>query len=686
MWYKTWNKRLQPILWWLVIIGLVAALPLAFVRERTETSTNNVEIVFNYRGLQEIADTQPNPQQFIEEHLGKMKEAGIHSMAVFESSLQELWTAGRIEVFSPQEAMMLTQTMLPSNANFTYILFENAETQDKLEPIIRRSFTEDFGVQVSPWSFNDRNGLIIEMGKDDALLRPMDPDPITMQYLKDHGFHLVARLSNKRPFDKNKMDELLGNLSQNFGVTRLIVDGDAVPGLTHEEDDLLQMADKMRKYHVGLATIELLKEPQRGFNKLANMIAYDVVRLHSFTDRDTEKFMQPMLPGDMQKLIRTTADRFVLAVKDRNIRMIYLNAKVGISKDKKQVDHPLEALYESLIGPDGAIERIEKAGFTFGIAEPFKAEYSSFMQIWQKVASILLLIGGVALIALMISYFIPEATLLVFVIGLVGAGGLSLVANTLYSQGLALATSIAAPTVAMIFAIRSFKKSGGLKQRSGLLYAIWLLIQTTAISMIGVVYLVALLNQIRYFLVLDQFRGVSLLHLAPIALTGIYVLLFSEEMSYAQRWKRLKELLSYRISVLWVTLAAIAAGAVLYYLSRTGNEGQVSSLELAFRSFMENTMGVRPRNKEFLLAHPLFILGAYLSVRYKNALYIMLIGVIGQLSMVDTFAHLHTPLDISGLRVVYGLVLGIIISLILVAAWEIVTRSGKRWAAPLFKE
>lgn len=683
--YKAWNKRLQPILWWLVIIGLVAALPLAFVRERTETSTNHVEIVFNYRGLQDIAETQPNPQQFIEEHLGKMKQAGISSMAVFESSLQELWTAGRIEVFSSQEAMMLTQTMLPSNANFTYLLFEDTATQDKLEPIIRRSFMEDFGVKVSSWSFNDRNGLIIELGKDDALLRPMDPDPITMQYLKDHGFHLVARLSNKRPFTSQRMDDLLANLTQNFGVTRLIVDGDAVPGLTDDEDDLLRMADKMRKYHVGLATIELLKEPQKGFNKLANMIAYDVVRLHSFTDRDTEKLMQPMLPGDLQKLIRTTADRFVLAVKDRNIRMLYLNAKVAISKDKKMVDHPLESLYESLIGPNGAIERIEKAGFTLGPAEPFEANYSSFMQVWQKVASVLLLLCGVALIALMVSYFIPEAALLVFVIGLVGAGGLSILSNTLYSQGLALGTSIAAPTIAMILAICSFKHSQ-LKQRSPLLFALWMLIKTTAISLIGVVYLIALLNQIRYFLVLDQFRGVSLLHLAPIALTGIYVLLFSEKMTYAQRWNRLKELLSYRISVLWIVLAAIAGGAVLYYLSRTGNEGQVSSLELSFRSFMENTLGVRPRNKEFLLAHPLFVLGAYLAIRYKNALYLMLIGVIGQLSIVDTFAHLHTPIDISGLRVLYGVVLGIIISLILIGVWEIVTRSGKRWVAPLFKE
>ena len=87
----------------------------------------------------------------------------------------------------------------------------------------------------------------------------------------------------------------------------------------------------------------------------------------------------------------------------------------------------------------------------------------------------------------------------------------------------------------------------------------------------------------------------------------------------------------------------------------------------------------------FLLAHPLFLLGAYLTVRYKNAVYLMFIGVIGQLSLVDTFAHLHTPLHISLIRITYGLVFGALIGLILIAAWEIVTRSWKRWVPQLSK-
>jgi Family of unknown function (DUF5693) len=685
--YKSWNQRMRKILWVLVIIGLVAAMPLAIMRGNTETSANNVEFVFNYRSLQEISDSQPKPDQFVDEQLTRMKEIGITSMSVFESSLNELKMARRIDVFTPHEAMLLTQTVLPVNENFTYILFNNKEAQDKLEPIIRRAFTEDFGVAVQPWAYKDRNGLIIEMGMDDALLRPMDPDPITMQALKDKGFNIVVRMSNKRPFDAKRMDTLLGDLHNNYGVSRIIVDGDAVPGFTSDENDILRFADKLRKYDMGLATIEMLKDPQKGFNKLANAINYDVVRLHSFTEKDSEKFMMPMTTGDLKGLIDTTADRFVLAVKDRNIRMIYLNAKIAKSVEKKQVDQPLEALYRSLEGPNGAIERIEQNGFTMGPAEAFKVEQNSFIKIWQKIAPYLLLLGGVALIALMISYFVPELTLLVYVIGLVGAVGLNFLSESLYSQGFALATAIAAPTIAMILAVKTASRANPIKQKSSVLFALWLVIRTTAISLIGVAYVIALLNQMKYFLVLEQFRGISIMLMVPILLIGIYVLLFNDDATYAKRWGNFKGILNYRISVIWVLLAIIGGIVVWFLLSRSGNEGKAPGmLESMLREFLEGTLGARPRSKEFLFAHPVFLLGAYLAVKYKNAIYLMIIGIIGQSSIVNTFTHLHTPLEVSALRTVYGLVLGLIIGLLLIAAWEIITRSWKRWGAPIFRE
>jgi hypothetical protein len=184
---------------------------------------------------------------------------------------------------------------------------------------------------------------------------------------------------------------------------------------------------------------------------------------------------------------------------------------------------------------------------------------------------------------------------------------------------------------------------------------------------------------------LQQFRGVSALHIVPIVLTGLFLLFYLGVPNWAERKAKVRRVLATKISILWVIIAAVLTGIGMYYLSRTGNEGQASAVERMFRSFLEETLKVRPRTKEFLIAHPLFILGAYLCCRYRWPILLIFVGVIGQLSIVDTFAHLHTPVVISLIRAAYGIVFGIVIGLVLIVCWEFVARSWQGWARKLKK-
>jgi hypothetical protein len=193
-------------------------------------------------------------------------------------------------------------------------------------------------------------------------------------------------------------------------------------------------------------------------------------------------------------------------------------------------------------------------------------------------------------------------------------------------------------------------------------------------------YVVALLSGITYYLVLEQYRGVAMLHLLPIVLVGIYALLFADSSKLSDLIQRLRALLFAKITVLWIVLAAVFGGTIYYYLTRTGNEGQASQMEKLFRTYLENGLGVRPRFKEFVFAHPLFIFAAYLYMKHRNAIYLFAGAVMGQLSIIDTFAHLHTPLYISFIRIGLGIVLGIVISLAYVAVWELLAKGWRRWA------
>src|SRR5690606_22655622 len=108
--------------------------------------------------------------------------------------------------------------------------------------------------------------------KDEAMLQVMDPDPITMDELRDRGFHLVVRLTDQRqPFDAAHMDELLADLAER-GVNRIVFEGTTVTGAADDamSDSLTVMAGLMNKHGIGLATVEMSKQ-QAGLPKLAHL-------------------------------------------------------------------------------------------------------------------------------------------------------------------------------------------------------------------------------------------------------------------------------------------------------------------------------------------------------------------------------------------------------------------------------
>jgi hypothetical protein len=442
------------------------------------------------------------------------------------------------------------------------------------------------------------------------------------------------------------------------------------------------MAELMNKHQIGLAAIELLKTPQKGFATLAKAINYNVVRLHSFTEADGDKLGGNLTDEELNGLVQGVSDRFVLAVKDRNIRMVFLNARPSRNVDKGIYTDPLDPIFSSLKGHDGAENRIMRDDFTLGPAKQMIVYHAG----WQSLAKAILFFACIALIALTIGMFIPQLLAISFFIGGLGSAALYVLSSSIYGQLTALAVAICAPTAAIVLAMRSASSAncrGTGSSAAAIGISVKLLLRTVLISFIGIVFVIGLLNDITYSIVLQQFRGVSALHVVPIVLAGLYLLFYLGVPNWSERKAKVRKVLATKISILWVIIAAVLVGVGMYYLSRTGNEGQASAVERMFRSFLEETLKVRPRTKEFLIAHPLFILGAYLCCRYRWPILLIFAGVIGQLSIVDTFAHLHTPVVISLIRAAYGVVFGMVIGLVFIACWEIVARSWQGWARKL---
>lgn len=668
--WKRWNTAARKWLWILVVLGVAAALPVGYDRLQTESTSKKIELVFDYRDLLDVAVYQAKPQDFVSEQLDRLQDAGVISMALYESTLDELVKSRRISVYDGQQVADLTGTMVSPNENFTYVAFLNEESATLIKPIIEEAFTR-LGIPVRSWEFvNAVDGLVLETPRSNAVIKPLSPDPITVSMLRDKGFNIVPRLSDSLPYDQAYMENLMAYFADH-GVKRILFEGDSAKGFNDhaEMKSLDSFAQLLNEHHIGLVTIENIKRPQKGFAKLAYATDYNVTRIYSLSERDAN--LEPEVIGD----------RFALASKDRNIRMFYLNAEPSRDMTKATVTHPLDNLIDSLTGSGQAIQQMEDNGFTMGQAEPFKVTDSA-MQRYFKLGA---LVGAIAFISLMISYFIPFLTVPSFLIGLLGSAGLYVLNTSIMEQAVALLVAISAPTVAVILAIRKVNET----QRSipdmsagrRVTHSIVLLVKTSILSLAAVPIVIALLNNVTYMLVLEQFRGVNLLASVPIGLIAIYVVLYRGGSTF----RSIRTLLKSPITLTWVIAAGIVGIVGWYYLTRTGNSGSVSSIEMAFRSFLENTFGVRPRNKEFLLAHPIMVLGVFLSFKYRHAVYLLIIGVMGQLSMVGTFTHIHTPIYISSIRVVLGLGLGLIIGLIAIVVWQAAERIWKRWS-PLLRQ
>lgn len=683
-WYRRTNQFWPKLLWWVVIGSLLMTLPIAADRYRTEQSSKRVEIVFDYRDLLEISDTKPNPRAYVEEQLKRMKHAGIRSMAVYESTLNELRLARRIETYNSREAAALTQTPGSTEENTGYVLFTDRTSQAAVQDMVEQSFRQQ-GIKFRSWSFKNTPGLIVEMPMEEAAMKPLTPDPVALKMLKDKGFDIVARLGNRNPvFSADQLETTLKLLKQ-YGVQSILVDGESVPGYSPDTEktkkQLPVVAKLLNQYDMSLAAIELQKAPQKGFTTLAKEIDYNVIRLHSFTERDADKLAENITTKELEGRIRDTADRLVLAVKDRNIRLVFLNGRANKNVERGVYTDPLEQLYESLSGENGAIKQMEEAGFTMGKAHAFEHHDSPL----QKLAHPFAFLGAIALIALLISYFVPALSLLVTLLGLGGGGALFILSPSVTEKILALGSTVCASALGLVMAIRYFQRRKNRAPEQGAWWkSLVVLLGVTAVSVLGILAVVGLHRDITFMLQIDQFKGVKFLAYMPIVLAALYLVFFSEGLTLEGQLDKAKRLLESKISVLMVICIALIGAVGMYYLSRTGNEGTASGLELMFRNFLENTLGVRPRTKEFLIAHPLLVFGAYLCFRRHAAgLWVMLAGAIGQASAVGTFTHLHTPLWISLLRVGMGVSFGALIGLLLIVAWQIASRGWNRWARPL---
>ena len=112
-----------------------------------------------------------------------------------------------------------------------------------------------------------------------------------------------------------------------------------------------------------------------------------------------------------------------------------------------------------------------------------------------------------------------------------------------------------------------------------------------------------------------------------------------------------------------------------YYLIRTGKSSLVLPIEDKFRKKLTDIFVIRPRFKEFLIGYPALSLFIYFSVFRKNRFWKTVFGLLSAMlftSVLNTFCHTFTPVWVSSLRFLTGLIAGLAVSAAIIGILELI--------------
>ena len=232
---------------------------------------------------------------------------------------------------------------------------------------------------------------------------------------------------------------------------------------------------------------------------------------------------------------------------------------------------------------------------------------------------------------------------------------------------------------------------GKLKFGPLLLKAVKAIVCASVVSMMGAMFLSGILSDVEFFLEMSIFRGIKLTFVLPIILVAIAFMqrfdIFGDNLLTPPAFKeQAKRILNMTVSVKALVGFLIAMIVAVIFIGRSGHTAgvPVPGIELKIRAFLEQAFYARPRSKEIFIGHPAFIIMIMAWYRkWPAAIFFILsiVATIGQGSMVETFAHMRTPVFMSLMRGFDGALWGAVIGCVVMGAlylWQYIASSTDR--------
>ena len=640
-----------------ILAAFVSAIYVNFgIRAVVEANNRTIGIMVDYDELWRIADG--NPGYSYSDMLRIAYDAGATAIEVRERILAEWQIAGDILVFSGSELEFYLNSRSGASTGSvtadmgitptkTYILTNDRLVYDQLFAMLEAKSRHP-----EPFAIPGFMCITAQLHSSERATLGMGFPIARLSEAAAMGYKIIPRIRNWEPLTIESLEEVLRWVAMIPNVAALGFNDQTVPG--GGLDPLVQdmLAEAIEPLGKPLVSFEFYN--QEGLPGIAARLDYDLIRVHSIGDGELRRYSE----------FQAAMDRYSLAATERNIRFIYLKFQELASPGAF-----LEENIELLAGVhDGLIE----AGLTIGDPVPIPYYKIGLLPTFLLGAGIIA--AGGLLVAYAAEPFVKKKWYkpyrIVVMAGCLVWAAAMLIAPTLSRKLLSLAGAIVFPCLSALLVLNYRPKTR--TDESGVKWtirAIKLLLITTVLTFAGSMIISAILADTPFMQKLDSFFGVKISHMMPLIIVPGIMWLHEEDW-YGIASGTVKSSVKY-----W---QIIVGGTLLYafyiYLRRTGNESPqlVTGFEMEVRQILNHILGVRPRTKEFLIGHPAMTVLMFYGYNI-NKFPLLMVGLIGQVSIINTYAHLHTPIFISLLRSANGMWIGILIGIaaIIVLQWII---------------
>ena len=667
----------HPILLAAILIGFVASVVIGFQRHAVEVNSRTVELAIDYEGLLELAQREGLPA---DEVLAQAKEAGITSLAVYETTFKKFNANGKAAALSGADILARYHSGMLMDPRWrtlvdegkivgteVYVVGSDTETYVQLKDDLLRRFGAD---RVTVDTVGDEEVIAVKAFYEAFLKQNIGMPADEMRAVNAAGFDVLARPSNYHDCTPDDVRAVFDRM-EGIRVSAIVFSGQETLGAPKA---LQTTIDEMKERRLTLGLIEGITQlqfyRQQGMDEIAKGLGEEhVARLYA-------------IPPDEQKKLKIAeaVERWVTTDEERNIRINLLRIYDTPAPNMSLLETNMKYFTDTR-------KALEAHGFAIGHAGTF-ADYAP-----SRLLRALVIMGVAAAGVLYLSLVIPalnrrrRVVLLAFVVlALIGMMPVLLGAGSKIRVLAALASANLFPALAItglldLLGGRRFAKDTPTWR---IIVAGWVLLGiTSALSLVGAGYLSGSLVDTRYLLEFDIFRGIKLTFVLPMVLVAIAFMqrfdIFDGQFdASAGVLGQVREILATPVRVGSLLGGLVLIGALIVLVLRSGHTSgmPVPGIELKMRAALEQLFYARPRTKEFMIGHPAFLLALCAAVRRWRTWIIfalVLVATIGQGSMVETFAHMRTPIEMSLVRGIGGIFLGGAIGAVLVAlvaAWN----------------